>query len=89
MQKKGKSKKLNKIIQFIKEGNDTRTKLIKELKEEAHRAVKEIMTAKSTDRENKLSNNNNSKNPASTSKSSKGKPEFTRPAIPTQSSSHI
>ena len=86
VQKKGRFKRLNKMIQSVKENNNTRAKLIRELKEEAHRTVKEIMTAKSTDRENKLNDDDNLKNPTPILKGSKGKPEFTRPAISTQSS---
>ena len=83
VQKKEKSKKSNKVIQSVKEGNNMRAKLIKKLKEEACRAVKKIIAAKSTDREDKLSDDDNLKNPASTSKGLKNRSEFTRFAIST------
>ena len=89
MQKKGKLKKLDKMIQFIKKNDDARVKLIKKLKEEACRAVKEIMTAKSTDKENKLSNDNDLKNLTSASKGSKNKLRFTKSVISTWSFSCI
>ena len=47
------------------------------------------MTIKSTDEEDKLNNDDNLKNFALTSKSSKSKPEFTKFAVLTQSSLHI
>ena len=47
------------------------------------------MTVKSIDEEDELNNDNNLKNPAFTSKNSKGKPEFTKLAVLTQSSLYI
>ena len=89
MQKKEKLKKSGKAIQFIKENNDARAKLIEKLKEEACRTIKEVMTAKGTDEEDKLNNNDDLKDPAPTSKGSKNKPGFTKSAVSTQSSSYI
>ena len=86
MQKKRKLKRLNKVIQFIEESNNTKAKLIKKLKKKVCRAVKKIMVAKGTDEENKLNNNDNLKNSASISKNSKSKLEFTKFVISTQSS---
>ena len=88
-QKEEKPKESGKAIQFIEENNDAKAKLIEELKKEAHRAVKKVMTAKGINEEDELSNNNDLKDPTSISKGSKNKPGFTKPAIPTQSSSHI
>ena len=47
------------------------------------------MTAKGTDEEDKLNNDDNLKNSTSTSKSWKSKSEFTNPAISIQFSSYI
>ena len=83
VQKKRKSKELNKMIQFIKENNNTRAKLIEKLKKEICRAVKEIMITKGINEENKLNNDDNLKNPTSTSKNLKNKLKFTKSAVST------
>ena len=82
MQKKGKLKESSKMIQFIEENNNTRTKLIEKLKEKACRTVKEIMTAKSINKENELNDDDDLKNPTSILKSLKNKLEFTKLAVP-------
>ena len=69
------------MIQSVKEGNNIKAKLIKKLKEETCRIVKEIITAKGTDEEDKLSNNDNLKNPAPISKGSKSKLRFIKSAV--------
>ena len=89
IQKKKKLKELNKAIQSIKENNDAKTKLIEKLKKKVCKAIKEIITAKSINKENELSNNDDLKNSVFTSKNSKNKSEFTKSAVSTQSSSHI
>ena len=71
------------MIQFIEENDDTKAKLIKKLKKETCRAVKEIMTVKDINEEDKLSNDDDLKNPASTSKGSKNKLKFTKSVIST------
>ena len=81
VQKKRKFKISNKIIQFIKEDNDIKTKLIKKLKKEIYRAVMKVMTVKDTDRENKLNNDNDLKNLTFILKNSKGKSEFTKSTV--------
>ena len=55
--------------------------MIKKLKEEICRAVKKIIMTKDTDEENELSNDDDLKNPAPTSKDSKDKLKFTKSAI--------
>ena len=81
MQKKRKLKRSNKAIQFIEENDDAKAKLIKKLKKEVCKAVKKIMITKSTDEENKLSNDDNLKDSAFTSKSSKNKLKFIKFAV--------
>ena len=77
------------MIQFIEKGNNTRAKLIKKLKKKVHRIVKKIMIIKGTDREDKLSDDNNLKNFASILKNLKNKLKFTKSAVLTQSFSYI
>ena len=81
MQKKEKPKELNKAIQFIKENNDAKAKLIKKLKKEVCRAVKEIIMTKDTDEENELNDDNNLKNSASILKSLKNKLRFIKSVV--------
>ena len=61
IQKKGKFKKSGKMIQFIEENNDAKTKLIEKLKKEACRVIKEIIAIKGTDREDELSDDDDLK----------------------------
>ena len=56
---------------------------------EARRAVKEVMAAKGTDGEDELSDDDDLKDPAPTSKGSKNRPGFIKSAIPMWFSSHI
>ena len=72
------------MIQFVKDNNDIKVKLIKKLKEKACRAVKKVMMAKGTDREDELNNDDNLKNLTPTSKDSKDKLRFTKSVILTQ-----
>ena len=81
MQKKKKLKKSDKMIQFIEENDDAKTKLIEKLKKEACRTVKKVITVKGTDEENKLNNDDDLKDPTSTSKDSKNKLRFTKSVI--------
>ena len=73
------------MIQFIKENNNIKAKLIKKLKKKTCRTVKKIIIKKDTDEENKLSDNNNLKNPTFTLKDLKGKLKFTKFTVSTQS----
>ena len=88
-QKKEKPKESGKVIQFIEENNDARAKLIEELKEEACRAIKEIIAAKGTDGENKLNDDDDLKDSTSISKGSKNKLKFIKSAVLMWSSSCI
>ena len=82
MQKKEKLKKSSKVIQFIEENDDAKTKLIEKLKKKACRAVKEIIITKDINEKNKLSDNDDLKDPISISKGSKNKLKFTKSAVP-------
>ena len=89
IQKEGKFKRSDKVIQFIEENDDTKTKLIKKLKKEACRAVKKIIAVKDINEENELNNNNDLKDSASTSKGLKNKLGFIKSAVSMQSFLHI